>query len=194
MTMLPNTTLREPAQRWRRGSRSRPRSHPLQLRSNLPSRGFAGTNRYDRRRRGRVARAGFASRVRDDLRVVQQQLRGPGADLLAPSCRFCADLAPARLCAPHGLRPPRSPAVAVCGAASIQWHSRDLFRASSPPVSINSGASCSFCCHFHCVVPNERRFRRRVAGARLPLAGGSMQRLLVGFCLAFSATACWFRG
>ena len=145
MTVLPNTALREPAQRWRRGSRSRRRSPSPKLRSNLPSRGFAGTNRCDRRRRGRLARAGFASRVRDRLRVVQTQLRGPGADLLAPSCRFCADLAPAHLCAPHGLRPPRSPAVAVCGAVSIQRHPCDLFRASSPPLSINSGASYSLC-------------------------------------------------
>ena len=37
MTVLPNTTLREPAQRWRRFSRSRRRSPSPKLRSNLPS-------------------------------------------------------------------------------------------------------------------------------------------------------------
>ena len=58
---------------------------------------------------------------------------------------FCADLARGRHCAPHGLLPPRSPAVAVWGAASIRQYLCGLFCASSPAMSINSGASPSFC-------------------------------------------------
>ena len=144
MTVLPNTTLREPAQRWRRGSRSRPWPPSPKLRSNLPSRVFASTNRYDRRRRGRVARAGFASRVRDRLRGVQEQLRGPGADLLAPSCRFCADLAPAHLCGCKAVNsePGRAREVKAHGRA-FECYSTSACTALAPRIALPPAVTLS---------------------------------------------------
>ena len=144
MTVLPNTTLREPAQRWRRGSLSRPWPPSPKLRSNLPSRVFASTNRYDRRRRGRVARAGFASRVRDGLRVVHQQLRAPGADLLAPSCRFCADLAPAHLCGCKAVNsePGRAREVKAHGRA-FECYSTSACTALAPRIALPPAVTLS---------------------------------------------------
>jgi len=49
-------------------------------------------------------------------------------------------------------------------------------------------ASQAQCVRFHSLFSGFHRAQR------LPLAGGSMQRLLMGSCSAFSATVCWFCG